>query len=183
MPRTATNKIANRYGLDTKVYSYPYATGDAPILTIDFANITDIELTSDVVWATGDRNHSNQVPFDEPYQGSFTFQTQCVPLKLIALITNEADTVTGDTGKVTFKNDRDGTASPKFYYLVSETIWKDENGAILDEKMTAYKARPRKNYTASYSGTGDPQSVSVVFDLADDASGNVLDLERSDPNA
>lgn len=182
MARTATNKIANRYGLDTKIYAYtgsPIATGDTPVLTVDFANITDIELSADVVWATGDRNHSNQVPFDEPYQGSMTFQTQCIPLQLMALVTNDTG-VTGDTGEVTFKNDLDGTASPKFYVLVSDTIWKDENGAILNETLTAYKARPRKDYSVSYSGTGDPQSISIVFDLVGDTDGNVLKIKRAE---
>lgn len=179
MPRANTNKIANRYGLHTKVFNYPKADNDSPVLTIDFANITDIELTSDVIWATGNRNHDNQVPFDEPYQGSFTFQTQCIPLQLLALITNDA--VSNDVGEVVFKNDLNGTASPKFYVLESDTIWKDENGEILNETMTAYKARPRKNYTASYSGTGDPQSISVVFDMVGDPTGNVLKIERALP--
>ena len=180
MARTASNKIANRYGLETKIYAYPKSNGDSAVLTVDFANITDIELTSDVIWATGNSNHDNQVPFDEPYQGSFTFQTQCVPIQLLALITN--DTVSGDADDVTFKNDTNGTSSPKFYVLESTTIWKDNNGAILNEAMTAYKARPRKNYSASYSGTGDPQSVSIVFDLMGDDSGNVLKLERTEPS-
>lgn len=185
MPRTASNKIANRYGLETKIYTYPKESNATPVLTIDFANITDIELTSDVIWATGNSNHDNQVPFDEPYQGSFTFQTQCVPLQLIALITNDTS-VTSDTGSVTFKNDTNGSSSPAFYVMESNTMWKDTNGAILNETMKAYKARPRKNYSASYSGTGDPQSVSVVFDLvgetaAGDDLGKVLTLTRAEP--
>jgi len=182
MSRTASKKIANRYGLDTKIYEYTGLTpSGSPLLTVDFANITDIELTSDVIWATGNRNHDPQVPFDEPYQGSFTLQTQCVPLQLIALITNDT-TVNTDTGTVHFKNDVNGTASPKFYVLVSDTVWKDDNGAILNETMTAFKVRPRKNYSASYSGTGDPQSVSIVFDMVGDPAGNVLDLTRAEPS-
>ena len=185
MSRTASKKIANRYGLETKIYAYTgsaITNNDTPVVTVDFANITDIELTSDVIWATGNSNHDNQVPFDEPYQGSFTFQTQCVPLQLISLITNDsAHLVSADTGTVTFKNDSDGTASPSFYVFVSTTIWKDNNGAILNETMTAYKVRPRKNFTASYSGTGDPQSVSIVFDMVGDASGNVLNIARAEP--
>lgn len=184
MSRTASQKIANRYGLETKIYTYPKAGGASPILTVDFANITDIELTSDVIWATGNSNHDNQVPFDEPYQGSFTFQTQCVPIQLLALITNES--VSGDADDITFKNDTDGSSSPVFYVLESNTIWKDNNGAILNETLKAYKARPRKNFTASYSGTGDPQSVSIVFDLVGETAsgddlGKVLTLTRAEP--
>ena len=48
-----TKKLANRYGLN--LYFYKYGQKDAaPCAVIDFANEVSIELSTDLVWATGE---------------------------------------------------------------------------------------------------------------------------------
>ena len=47
---------------------------------------------------------------------------------------------------------------------------------MLPYKITAYKAVPQANFTLSWSNTGDPTSLSIVFDLFEDEDGNFLDM-------
>ena len=65
----AKNTMANRCGLDLKIYTYT-ADGvieneETPLAVINFANEVSIELTSDMVWATGGKEHNKIVGFNK----------------------------------------------------------------------------------------------------------------------
>lgn len=66
-------------------------------------------------------------------------------------------------GKATFKDD--DTQKISYYSITGTTTWKDEEGAVHTETFEAPKACARTDYKVSYSGTGDPQSVTITFDL------------------
>ena len=65
---------------------------------------------------------------------------------------------------------------PKAYIAYGETLYKTENDELLPYKITAYKAVPQANFSASWSNTGDPTSLSMVFDLFEDEDGNFFDM-------
>lgn len=65
---------------------------------------------------------------------------------------------------------------PKAFTAYGETLYKTENDELLPYRITAYKAVPQSNFTASWSNTGDPTSLSVVFDLFEDDNGNFFDM-------
>lgn len=65
---------------------------------------------------------------------------------------------------------------PKAFTIYGETLYKSEDGEMLPYKITAYKAVPQANFTLSWSNTGDPTSLSIVFDLFEDEDGNFLDM-------
>lgn len=65
---------------------------------------------------------------------------------------------------------------PKDYYITQKTVEKDEDGVLTPFLMTAYKATIKRNLDLSFSSEGDPATVKLEFDLAEDKDGNVLDL-------
>ncbi len=65
---------------------------------------------------------------------------------------------------------------PKAYTAYGETLYKPENDELLPYRITAYKAVPQSNFSASWSNTGDPTSLSITFDLFEDDNGNFFDM-------
>lgn len=176
MALTATTQYANRFGVNIKVWELgkDEEEGGTPLAVIDFANEVAVDLSGSNVWATGGQNHANKVPFGDPMEGTITISTQILTTQLLACIAGkDMKNFSGDT--VVFSN-RDANT---FYTLTGETVWKDKDGITYSEKIKAYKASPQKAYNCTYTGTGDPTSMDIVFDLAEDDDGNVYSSTKS----
>lgn len=175
MALTTTTKMANRYGLNVSIYALDDTTMQTALMTIDFANVSNIEVTSDKVWATGGQDHANQIGFNNPLNGSFTLSTQIMTAEVLNLMAG------GQAGSATstieFKND--ATAAPKYYIIKAETVWQDDAGNTYAETMTFHKASPRKAINISYSGDGDPLSVDIVFDLLQNSEKKLLTITKA----
>lgn len=181
MSLTNTTKMANRYGLDISFYEYS-SNGTindeaSPLAKIDFANEVSIELTSEVTWATGGQNHTNMIPFKDPTEGTLKISTQVVNTQVMRLA---AGTDLAESGnKIAFENKK-GVSSPKFYIVKGKTVWQGEDGTTYEESITAYKACVKPGYSATYNGSGDPQSLEIEFELGTNEDGKMVDFERSD---
>ena len=66
---------------------------------------------------------------------------------------------------------------PKAYVAYGETLYKTEDDELLPYKIIAYKAIPQTNFTCSWSNSGDPTSLSIVFDLFQDNDGNFFEMQ------
>lgn len=174
MALTATTKYANRFGVNLKIWELGKDGTGEPLATIDFANEVAVDLSGSNVWATGGQSHANKVPFSDPMEGTVTISTQILTTQLMALIAGkDLKTFSGD--EVVFSNKDPNT----FYTITGETVWKDEDGITYSENIKAYKAAPQKAYNCTYTGTGDPTSMDIVFDLAEDDDGNVYSSTKS----
>lgn len=170
-------KMANRFGLDTKVYELDDTTFTSPLLTLDYVNMSDIDINSERVYATGGQDGADTVGFDDPIKGTFTLSTQCLPTELLALMSGaDMSAFTGNT--VEFK--RDPHSAPKYYILKSSTVWCGEDGTTYAENLTFHKVSPRKALKIQYNGKGDPTSVDIVFDVMEDSNGKALTIVRDD---
>ena len=171
----ATTKMANRCGLNLKFYEYGAEDGAAELVTVDFANEVTLEITGDMVWATGGQAHSKMIGFKNPMEGTLTIATQINTMQLIALLSgndpSEAST------SVTFADDTK-RMTPKFYKVTGETVWVDEDGKAHNETITIYKATPKPNYNVTYAGDGDPNSIDVEFELGVNKDGEMVTIER-----
>lgn len=168
MALTAATQYANRKGLDFKIYAYPKTNGASALLTIDYVNEVSLDLSSGTVWATGGQSHANKIPFNDPMEGTFTVSTQIMTPELMALISGQ-DMATWTLGEITFNNDVD----TPFYVIEGTTTWKDKSGTYYTESVVCHKAAPEKAVNITYTGEGDPNSMDVVFNLAEDDDGNV----------
>lgn len=179
MSLTNTTKMANRLGLDIEFYDYKSdgtIAGD-PVAKLDFANEVSVELSSEITWATGGQTHANMIPFKDPTTGTFKISTQVVNMQVMALAAG-ADLSTAGT-KVEFKNEK-GVSTPKFYIIKGKTVWQGEDGTAYEETVTAYKACVKPGYSATYNGSGDPQSLDIEFELGTNEKGQLVDFERAD---
>lgn len=173
-------KYANRYGLDLKLYKANETDFETPLATIDFANEVSIELSSEVTWATGGQNHANRIAFSDPITGTLKISTQLVTMDLLGVISgNMASEGSNDNLKTIISFENGGNSMPKSYIIKGTTVWQDEDGTVYDETITAYKAYVKPNYSVTYNGSGDPQSLDVEFELGTDANGKVIDFVRS----
>lgn len=174
----ATTKMANRYGLNLKFYEYGAEEGAAELVTVDFANEVTLEITGDMVWATGGQAHSKKIGFKNPLEGNFTISTQLSTMQLLALLSGNDPSTT--TTSVTF-GDNEMTVTPKFYKIVGETVWvAEKENKVYNETITIYKASPKPNYNVTYSGDGDPNSIDVEFELAVTEDGEMVTIERTE---
>lgn len=183
MAITKTSEVANRYGLNTKIYDYAeYSSATDvstinPLITIDFANVSEVNISGDTTWATGGQSHGNIVAFNNPMTGSFKLSTQILTSELIAIMAGE-DIKTATT-EVTFKNTALSTM-PHYFVIVSDTVWQDKNGTVCDETLTFHKAMAKRAYNISYNGDGDPVSVDIEFELGQNDEGEVLTTSRKE---
>ena len=71
---------------------------------------------------------------------------------------------------------------PKAVTIYGETFMKTEGEKIAPYKLIAYKAQPQSNMSFSWSNTGDPQTLTITFDLMADSQndGKILDLIMED---
>lgn len=166
--------LANRYGLNFKLYAYTDTEMQTLLMEIPFVNISSIELAGDRTWATGGRAHANKVGFNDPIQGTITMSTQIFTTQLLHLLVGNNLASTVET--VDFVNSKNRV--PKYYIMNGETAWQDPDGKIYDETLTLFKISPRTAYNISYSGEGDPTSMDIVFDLFENDNKQVLKVER-----
>ncbi|ATF13692.1 hypothetical protein A616_17390 [Brevibacillus brevis X23] len=55
---------------------------------------------------------------------------------------------------------------PKYIQIIGDTVYADEvNTGIVSGQLTYFKARLQPNFTLNFSPTGDPTSLSMVFDI------------------
>lgn len=175
MALTNVTEFANRYGLNVEIFAITDSSMTSALMTIDFANVSDIELSGDRTWATGGQSHANKVAFNDPIQGTFTLSTQIMTSQLLALMAGEDISSVTDT--VVFKNT--SNSMPKYYIIKAVTVWQDEDGNTYNETLTFHKACPQRALNISYNGEGDPVSVDVVFDLLEDDNHNVLTILKA----
>ena len=171
-----TKKLANRYGLN--LYFYKYGQADAaPCAVIDFANEVAIELSTDLVWATGGQGFKKMVGFKNPYEGTLTITTQITNNTLLSLLSGgEGELV---NGKAIFS---DTDKQNNYFVIKGYTSYKAEDGTVAYEEITAHKAMVAPGFSTSYTGDGDPQSIDIEFQLAADSDNNVLTLWRDGEN-
>lgn len=65
---------------------------------------------------------------------------------------------------------------PQDYFITMKTLDKDEQGLLTPFLMTAYKATIQRSFELSFSSEGDPATVTLTFDLLEDANKNILDM-------
>ena len=80
--------------------------------------------------------------------------------------------ITEGVKKISIKS----TTFPKACTIYGSTYDRTENDEIIPQKMIAYKATPQLTMNMAWSNTGDPASLSIVFDLLADENDNMLDL-------
>lgn len=180
---SATTQFANRYGLDVEIYAITDTAMATPLITIDFANVSNISISGERTWATGGQAHVNKIGFNDPIQGTFTLSTQIMTMELLQLMAGKETGFTAGTTSysVTFENTPD--AMPKYYIVKAKTVWQDAEGHTFDETMTFHKACPQRALNIEYNGSGDPVSVDLVFDLLQDANDKVLTIDKADHTA
>lgn len=175
MPLNNATQFANRYGLNIEIYAHTDKEMATPLMTIDFANVSDVNISGDRTWATGGQDHANRIGFNDPIQGTLKLSTQIMTMELLTLMAgcelDKANTT------VTFANTANTT--PKYYIIKAETVWQDADGQTYSETLTFHKACPKRALNISYSGEGDPTSVDVEFDLMRDTDGNVLTMAKA----
>jgi len=173
-----TTKMANRSGLNLKFYPFEtYVEGqdNEPVVLLDFANACNLELPSDMVWATGGIGKSRKVGFNNPFEGTLTISTQIITPQIRAIQSGQDPSC--ETTKVfTFTNNQN--SRNRYYVIEADTVWKDTEGNIIAEHITVYKAMVNKNLTANYEGGDvDPQSLDIIFELAALDDGRVCKTE------
>lgn len=68
---------------------------------------------------------------------------------------------------------------PRMFYFQGQTIYKDDNGVIVDMYVYYYKLMPQPNMSLSWSNTGDPVSLTITCELMADENGNMIDMVES----
>lgn len=176
MPITKTTQLSNRYGLNIKIHDITDSSFESPLMTIDFANIGDINLSGDRSWATGGQAHVNKIGFNNPLEGTFKISTQIMTMELLTLMAGKAPSA--GTTSVVFENSTN--AMPKYFIIKAETVWQDDAGTTYAENLTFHKVCPKRGLNIQYSGDGDPTSVDIEFDIMQDEDGKVLTIEKTD---
>lgn len=161
--------IANRYGLNIRLCDANNL--DTVYQTIDFANLSSIEISGDAVFAHGGAAHEKRVGFYDKLVGEFTLSTQILTNNLLCLMTGGTTTWDGSS-PIVFKNRL--LEQVRTFALIGETVWKDKNGNVYGEQLILHRVRPRIAYSHKYSGDGDVASADIVFDIMQDEAGQVL---------
>lgn len=65
---------------------------------------------------------------------------------------------------------------PKTFSYQGQTIYKDDNGYIVDMYVFYYKLMPQPNISLSWSNTGDPVNLVITCDIMADENGNMIDM-------
>lgn len=175
MAITNTTQFANRYGLNIEIFAHTDTAMATPLMAIDFANVSEVNIAGERTWATGGQDHANKIGFNDPLQGTLKLSTQIMTMELIALMSGSS--IDGTATTVTFVNNTN--TAPKYYIIKAETVWQDADGNTYSETLTFHKACPKRAFNISYNGEGDPTSVDVEFDLLQDAEGKVLTVSKT----
>lgn len=172
-----TTKMANRYGLKTYIYAATDTAMASALVTLDFINVSDIDINGDRVYWHAGQAFARKGGFDNPIEGTFKLTAQETTVELLALMAGKnLGTFTGTS--VIFQNS--SNVAPTYYIIKSETVWVDEAGTTYAETMTFHKVCPQKAISISYNGDGDPVSVEITFDVMEDGDGKVLTIARAD---
>lgn len=174
MALTNTTQIANRYGLDIEIFASTDTEMETPLMTIDFANVSDLTIDGDRVWATGGQDHANKIGFNNPMNGTFKLSTQIMTMELLNLMAG--GTPGAATTSVVFENSTN--SMPKYFIIRAKTVWQDADGLTYAETLKFHKVCPKRAFNISYSGDGDPTSVDVEFDLMQDKDGKLLTIDK-----
>lgn len=161
--------IANRYGLNIRLCDANDL--DTVYQTIDFANISSIDISGDVVFAHGGAAHEKRVGFYDKFVGEFTLSTQILTNDLLCLMTGGTANWDGSS-PIVFRNRL--LEQVRTFALIGETVWQDKNGRAYGEQLILHRVRPRVAYKRTYTTDGDAASVDIVFDIMQDAAGKVL---------
>lgn len=161
--------IANRYGLNIRLCDANNL--DTVYQTIDFANISSIDISGDAVFAHGGAAHEKRVGFYDKLVGELTLSTQILTNNLLCLMTGGTATWDGSS-PIVFKNRL--LEQVRTFTLIGETVWQDKDGNVYGEQLILHRVRPRIAYNRKYALDGDVASVDIVFDIMQDASGRVL---------
>lgn len=168
-------QFSNRCGLDVNIYKHPKTgTGSTAAVEVPFANECALDVTGDITWSTGGKTASKQIGFHNPIEGTFKISTQIMTNELLALISGADATAASST--VEFKNDT--SADIVYYVIEADTVWKDKAGSTHTENIVVHKALPKRAYNISYSGSGDPVSIDIEFELLEDADGKVVTITK-----
>jgi|GEM_PF-3250176 len=178
-----TTQFANRSGLDLKFYKYEKSRGangfksaEDP-LVVDFVNSCTLETSGDTVWATGGMGFKRKIGFDNPLEGTFTIETQITNPAVWAMIAG-LDPKAFDKKRINFSND---PKRRKFYFVLEcVTFYRDEDGVNHTQNITLHKASVQRAFSAGYTGDGDPQSITITLDLADNEDADLVTLGFED---
>ena len=88
--------------------------------------------------------------------------------EIVAFYTNTAAT----SERIAVKAD----TFPKAVIIYADTWDKSPDDSIISQKMIVYKAVAQPNFSLSNQNTGDPVSLTMTFDLMEDANHDILDL-------
>lgn len=73
---------------------------------------------------------------------------------------------------ISFKN----SSLPKDYTITMETLDKDDQGVLTPFYIKVYKATIQRSWELSFNSEGDPATVTMTFDVLEDADGNMIDM-------
>ncbi len=174
MTKLNNANIGNRYGLNILIYDQ--SDWNTPLVRIPYANMSELELTRDTVWATEGQKRGKTVGFYGNYAGTFKLSTQIQTMELLGILMDKA--ITSQHGNIILFGTRPYRA-PRFYTIVAETVWKGTDGGVYGEKLTLFKLCAKRALNLTYSGDGEPLSMDVEFDILDDDYGRVI--EKGEP--
>ncbi len=163
-------KMANRYGLNLKLTNI---ADENDTMVIDFANEVSLEITGDITWATGGQGHVKMIGFKDPLEGTLKVSTQVTDNGIMNLVSGQK--LTDESGVASFNGKM---KKFRYYKIDGDTVWQDEDGNIYTEHVIAYKALVKPNYNITYNGSGDPVSIDIEFQLAEDKEQNFVDIKR-----
>lgn len=175
MSLTKTTQFANRYGLNIEIFAHTDTTMESPLMTIDFANVSEVNISGDRTWATGGQDHTNKIGFNDPLQGTLKLSTQIMTMELLALMAG--NDLNGAATSIVFENT--ANSAPKYYIIKAETVWQDADGQTYSETLTFHKACPKRAFNISYNGEGDPTSTDIEFDLMQNSDGKVMTVTKT----
>ena len=167
---SASIKMANRYGLNLKLTNI---TDETDTMVIDFANEVSLEVTGEITWATGGQGHVKMIGFKDPLEGTLKVSTQVTDSGIMNLISGQK--LTDDSGVASFNGKM---KKFRYYKIEGDTLWQDEDGNVYTENVIVYKALVKPNYSVTYNGSGDPVSIDIEFELAEDKEKNFVDIKR-----
>jgi len=178
-----TTLFANRSGLDLKFFKYDKSRGaygfkaDEDPLLVNFVNSCSLETNGDTAWATGGMGFKRLIGFDNPLEGTFTIETQLTNPAVWAMLAG-LDPKDFNKKKINFSND---PKRRKFYFVLEcVTLYKDEEGVNHTQNITLHKASVQRAFSVSYTGDGDPQSITITLDLADNENSDLVTLGFED---
>jgi hypothetical protein len=152
--------IANRYGLDLKICDADNISKVYQI--IDFANISEVQIQGNMVYAIGGQKSSKKVGFHDDVAGELTLQTQLLAQDVMYLMTGRGSSWDGKS-PIEFRNrlfDRH-----RFFAIIGETVWCDSDGYIYSEHLFLHRVRPKVAYGHGFEGEGEVVGTDIVFDL------------------